>query len=485
MNASDILWNDEGFYGTRYEKTASALIAIARALERNRPLAGGEEEFLELYQRATAADPDHFTTVWRDPTAYFWTRLAYEFVGNCLAPAPLSAMAQSVAIARGATDATSALALHLGDFKRFVLALAVVARIDQRFRTPLMVALPFAIPASRIIIDGDGTLRIDALVDGYLEVAREERKLRLPLHPATIDGLTIREAPLATADGFSMMLQPEAFNLAGLEIGAPLRQLAPAYQIERVDLTSRALELLHRYCPGTFAHFRQVMRLIALKPSNLGDYSNVSHSDLPGAFVVTVAHDPYLMADFFVHEFYHNRFFFVEELGPFFALEQDNRVASSEYYSPFRDDLRPLHGVFHGVYVYLAVWRFWHAVYRSGDTSGMLHDAVRDQVATISIQTAIAVSQLKRFARFSSLGADLFAAMAEESAQIEAATRALQLPKDLPAMRFNEDGSFSIRSDGGQALTTRLAILKHAKQYDTHHQCADVEAIVSASFGAD
>lgn len=483
MKASDILWNDEGLYQTRYEKTASALIAIAQALERNRPLAGGEAEFLELYRRATAADPNHFTTVWRDPTAYFWTRLAYEFVGNCLAPASLSATAQSVAKARGATDARSALALHLDDFKRFALALAVVARTDQRFRAPLKVALPFAIPSSRIVIDGDGTLRIDALVNGHLEVTRNDQTLRLPLHPATIDGLTIREAPLATADGFSMMLQPEAFNLAGLEIGAPLRYLAPAYQIERVDLASRALELLHRYCPETFAHFRQVMRLIALKPNKLGDYSNVSHSDLPGAFVITVAPDPYLMADFFIHEFYHNRFFFVEELGAFFALEQDNRVASSEYYSPFRDDLRPLHGVFHGVYVYLAVWRFWYAVYRGGKTSGMLHYMVHDQVATISIQTAIAVAQLKRFARFSPLGAELFAAMAEESAHIEAMTRALKLPRDMPAMRCNDDGSFSIRSDAGQALTTRLAILKHAKRYDTHHQCTDVEAIIGASLG--
>lgn len=487
MKASDILWHDEGLYQARYEKTASALIAIARTLERNRPLAGAEAEFLELYQRVAAANPDHFTTVWRDPAAYYWVRLAYEFTGNCIAPAAISPLAESAARARGATDAKSALRIHLGDFKRFVLALGIVARTDQRFHTPLTVALPFAIPSSRIVIDGAGTLLIEALEDGHLEATHEGRKLRLPLRPASVESITIRESPLANADGFSVMLQPEAFNLAGLEIGKPLCSLPPSFQSERAGLTSQALELIHRYCPDSFEHFRQLIRLIALKPSGIGDYSNASHSDLPGAFVITVAHDPYLMADFFIHEFYHNRFFFVEELGAFFALEQDNQIERNEYYSPFRDDLRPLHGIFHGVYVYLAVWRFWYAVYRSGDTSGLLRDAARDQVAMISIQTAIAVAQLKRFAQFSRLGAELFEAMADESARIEVMTLELKLPKDLPSMRCNDDGSFSVRREAGSdtVLTTRRAILKHAEQYDKHRQCADIDAIIRASLGPD
>ena len=36
-----------------------------------------------------AADPETFTTIWEDPFAYFWARLAYELVGWCLNPEPL------------------------------------------------------------------------------------------------------------------------------------------------------------------------------------------------------------------------------------------------------------------------------------------------------------------------------------------------------------------------------------------------------------
>jgi HEXXH motif-containing protein len=484
VTAADILWHDEGLYHARYEKTASALIAIHQALERNRPLDGAEAEFLELYQRVAAADPEAFTTIWRDPTAYFWVRLGYEFVGNCLAPAPLSALAESVARTRGAIDAKSALKAHLDDFKRFVLALGIVAAANQTFVTPLEVALPFAIPSTRFVIAGEGKLQIHALIDGHLDVLRNGRTLHLPLAASSIDSLTIRESAVAVADSYSLRLQPEAFNLLGLQVGEPLRLMLPAFQSERVDLTTRALELVHRLCPATFNHFRELIRLVALKPSDIGDYSNISHSDLPGCFVVTVANDPYLMADFFIHEFHHNRFFFVEERGRFFSDDGDNLMMSNQYYSPFRDDLRPLHGIFHGLYVYLAVWRFWYAVYQSEETSGLRRDAVRDQVTTISIQLAIAVSQLRRFAKFSPLGAQLFEAMANESARSQEMTRGLKLPGDLPSIKYNDDGVFSIRREDGsdQPMTVRGAILRHAQRYDSHRQCDDLDAIIGASF---
>ncbi len=487
MTAADILWNDKGLYQARYEKTASALIAIYQALDRNRPLGGAEAEFLELYQRVAAADPAAFTTVWRDPTAYFWVRLAYEFVGNCLAPAPLSLMAESVARARGAVDPKSALKAHLDDFKRFVLALGIASGTDQVFLAPLKVDLPFAIPSTRLVISGEGELLIDALAHGHLEVTRGEQKLRLPLTASSSDFCSIRESPVAVAQDYCLILQPEAFNLQGLEVGEPLRLISPSFQSEQVSLTAQALELIHRHCPATFEHFCEVIRLIALKPSGIGDYSNISHSDLPGCFVVTVANDPYLMADFFIHEFHHNRFFFVEELGAFFALEHDNQMTRNEYYSPFRDDLRPLHGIFHGVYVYLAVWRFWFAVYRSGETSGLRRALVSDQVTFIATQLAIAVSQLRRFAQFTALGAELFEAMADESARIQETTRSLKFLGDLPSIRCGDDGVFSIRCEEGsdRPLTVRRAILRHAQQYDRHRQCDDLDSIVRAIFASD
>lgn len=489
MTAADILWNDIGLYQARYEKTASALIAISQALERNHPLGGGEAEFLELYRQMVAADPEAFTTVWRDPTSYYWVRLAYEFVGNCLSPAPLSTLAETAAREMGASDPGSALELHLSDFKRFVLALGLVSGSDQKFSTPLKVTLPFAIPSSRLVVDGAGYLLIHALRDGCLEVTYGENRRMLPLTPASTasaDSLNVRHSPVAEADGYSVLLQPEALFLPGLKESEALRMLASSFQAQYAGVTAQALELIHRHCPQTFEHFRGIVRLIALKPSGAGEYSNVSHSDLPGSFIVSVANDPYMMADFFVHEFHHNRFFFVEELGAFFADDRDNLMTRNEFYSPFRDDLRPLHGIFHGLYVYLAVWRFWFAVHRSGETSGLRRAAAIEQILAISIQLAMAVDQLRRNARFTPHGALLFEAMAEESSRIQQMTRGLDFPADVPSIRCDDDGVFSIRRDAGsdQPLSVRRALLRHAEKFDLHRQISDLDAIIRASFGS-
>jgi HEXXH motif-containing protein len=486
VSAVDLLWNDTGLYQKRYEKTATALVAIAQALERNQPLRGGEAEFLELYNRMASADPDAFTEVWRDPTVYFWIRLAYEFVGNCLTPGPTSALAKRVARAHGATDAKSALQSHLNQFKRYVLALGVITGTDQQFHMPLEVALPFALPSSRIVVAGEGSISIEALIDGHLEVLHLGKRLRLRMTPASVESLEIRESPVAVVDGYSLMLQPEALNLAGLQEGELLRTVPPSFQQKHVGLVTDALGLLSHHTPETFAHFREVVRLIALKPDEIGDYSNISHSDLPGSFVITVAADPYMMADFFTHEFYHNRFFFVEELGAFFANDDDNLVQPAQYYSPFREDLRPLHGIFHGLYVYLAVWRFWYAVVTSGQTSGLRAPAAAEQLAGTAIRAAIAAGQLRRFARFSLRGAELFEAMGAECARDQQMTRALNLPPDLPSIRCDADGTYSLRLEEGtgQPLSLRKVILNHAETYDTQRQCGDLESIIRASLGA-
>lgn len=67
MDAQVILWTDTDVYRRRYEKTATALIAVERTMRARRPLGGGEDEFLQLYEFIAAANPESFTQVWEDP----------------------------------------------------------------------------------------------------------------------------------------------------------------------------------------------------------------------------------------------------------------------------------------------------------------------------------------------------------------------------------------------------------------------------------
>lgn len=107
MDAHEILWTDTGPYQQRYEKTATALMAVERALHLRRPLRGGEDEFLALCGYLAAAPPETFTTIWEDPFSYFWARLAYELTGWCLNPEPLPEVLASYCASLGTDDPSS------------------------------------------------------------------------------------------------------------------------------------------------------------------------------------------------------------------------------------------------------------------------------------------------------------------------------------------------------------------------------------------
>src|SRR5271154_3252413 len=178
-DARQILWGSSGVYRSRYEKTATALIAVQRALEDRRPLDGAEEEFLDHYAIVAAAGPELFTTIWEDPFSYFWARRSYELVGLCLLPTDVPYELRRYCLAIGASSPREALRLHLQEFKRFVIALDLMTGATRRFQEPLELKLPASIPGTPYSILGAGPVRIVGVVAGALEVEDSGRILRL------------------------------------------------------------------------------------------------------------------------------------------------------------------------------------------------------------------------------------------------------------------------------------------------------------------
>jgi HEXXH motif-containing protein len=83
--------------------------------------------------------------------------------------------------------------------------------------------------------------------------------------------------------------------------------------------------------------------------------------DAFGAVAMSVPADAVALAVGLLHEFQHGKLNAVQYL---FDLHQP---AGDRVYSPWRDDPRPLGGLLHGAYAYLAVAGFWRVERRSGD----------------------------------------------------------------------------------------------------------------------
>jgi HEXXH motif-containing protein len=224
-------------------------------------------------------------------------------------------------------------------------------------------------------------------------------------------------------------------------------------------------------------HLREMLRVIAFKPPTLGEYSNISLSDLPGASIVSALNDPYWMADALIHEMLHNRLFFILDRDEILdGVPEGDEVGA--FYSPWRDDLRPLSGLLHAVYVYIGVCKFWFAAWKSGETAGARRDYAQDQAVRAALNLKIGTTQLRRHANFTTGGIGLFAEIEREADALLAEMRELSLSPHAPAVVARADGQIVPFDKTGRAMSILDSLIEHEEKHDTARQCSDLKALL-------
>jgi hypothetical protein len=440
----DFLWNDDEIIANRYEKSACALIAIKQTLEKNLPFGGWEKIFFDQYKYCREVDQEIFSRVWTDPSAYYWVRLAYQLLANHQTGAPLDGLATRYCDYFSFNSSSDALLYHLQQFSRFILALHYHAGTDIELDAPLSVILPFAIPASRLSIGIDGKASILGINKGMVSIEINGEVIKAQLQPGTYIGIKVNECPAAKHAGFELPLNPHAFNnLPGLTFTEPVLAASLDYQLKYISLVEQTLEKMHQYSPRCFNQFKDMIHYIALKKMSTGDYTNLSHSELPGTFVASMVKNPYMLAETFIHELHHNRLFFVEEKGPFFETDKIHPLNVLEYYSPWRNDLRSLHGIFHAVYVYIPVTEYWLSILGSDDTDEELADFAWQRLIIMILQLEIGLLQLQRFAELTDYGQAVFENMHQSVSEMKRKIEELRKTRPvLPVIAkfFSEEG---------------------------------------------
>ena len=454
MTTAGALWDATEVFERRHEKSARVLLALERTLSRERPLGGDESEFCELAASLRDLDPELFTQVWTDPSAYRWARLGFHLLAAVLRGEEPAPETRGVCESFGTARADEALRRHLGEFKRFVLALDHLGGNARKLATPLQVELPFALPGTPFFVEGEGRAELWSAAE-----------------------LPLRECPVVQVAGCRIRLQPEAFQLPGLRFGPTLLESGAAYQRRSQPWLEAAIGQVARHLPACLRQLRHVVQVVALKPLEAGDFTNTSCSDLPGAFVVGVIEHPQELADSLIHEFHHDRLFTLEEQGPFFESAEAG-VRSEAYYSPWRPDLRSLQGILHAVYVHQPVWRFWRNVLEEAPGDEPLAGYARDRLLRTALQLAIGVDQLARHARWTGFGGRLFGELRRGAGGILAEVASVLGGRDVPAWVCSPEGSIRGETAPGEArqLGVRESVAQHVWRYAPEDQAADAVA---------
>lgn len=473
-----LLWHDTSIFQERFEKSASAFIALRRTLERHQHRFPAAAEFLADCEQLVA-DAAAFDAVWRDPYAYFWVRGGFDLLGSLLRGEPLPAPARRYATElAGRDDPEAAFVLHLQQCKRLVLGACALAGSDCRFETPLQVDLPLALPGLGRSLLGSGRVEILGIRSGALRIesGREVEEIALDGSAQAGAGVRVEPCPRIDVLGRELWLQPHLYHLPGLGLFQPSTQSDFAFSRRNRGLVVDALALVERHDAHSHALLSSLIRVLGIQERNPEGYrDNVSHSDLPGAILACAAPHPYYLADVLIHESHHNRLFFVEEIAPFLEGAQEDLEAESRYCSPWREDLRPLHGLLHGAYVFVPTTRFWLRVLQGGEVAADTRALALDRAVRGLRQTRIGLHQLRRYAQFSPFGRGVFARLERDVAALEAEFRAADMPSDAPFVTFHPDGRVETakRADGSP-LGGRDALIAHLERSGAPDQARDI-----------
>jgi HEXXH motif-containing protein len=407
----ELLWVDPLPFDALYEHRVRALVAIRETLAEQRPLEGGEDGFLALYDFAREADAEAFATVWSAPAAEAWTRRTF------------GALAASIA-APDDVRAAGTLRSQLAAFPLFALALAHVADLELTLPDPIEVDLPVGLVGTSCVIEGRGRRAIEGRAS--MELAAR---------------------PVVRIDGLEVWCVPEALAVPGAawpDVDLSVSAGSAFHQAHAVTL-QEALRLVGRYQPETFAQLRDQVRVVALQPEDARKYPNASSSEHPGSMLLGAYADPVELADHVVHEYYHGRLFALEAMGDMLEDAGDER-----YYSPWRDEPRSMRGLLHGTYVFTPVLAYWQGVERDAALPSETRESAADHTVRIALQLRIAAEQVARRARLTAFGRSVFA---ELRARID----------DLVA---------SVDPEASRAA--RAAVDEHVRRYDVDRQVADM-----------
>jgi HEXXH motif-containing protein len=122
------------------------------------------------------------------------------------------------------------------------------------------------------------------------------------------------------------------------------------------SMMAAALELIAAVHPTLAAQIENIIGwYVPVRTNDIKTHRSFTVERMPGVMFLSEAIDPAILAEAIVHEFYHTVLHVVTETEDVFGTVDPQQ----KFYSPWRDDPRPLPGLFHAIYVFSGVVEFY------------------------------------------------------------------------------------------------------------------------------
>jgi HEXXH motif-containing protein len=372
------------------------LAFVARRLRRDTPEFYVQSGLSEAYDLLVRSPSDDVDVVASYPSFGRWCSVAARFVANDY----------HVNLPDGQVDSHLGL---LGSFAIVAAARSGDAELEVRFGADGRLCLP----TLRLVVEGDldlaGTRAKCSLSrDGTLEVFTGGRTYSWTSADgaSSQDGCRLRVLPLVAGHLELNDVDPLLRVGFGDEDFEWITQVTAQHWRHTLESASKELR---QVLPAGAAEVERCVRvLVPLVTRERGVHRSAAAADMSGMIQMSRSTQPCQIAEAMLHEYYHTKLNALLDLDPLLVDES----GADAYYSPWRDDPRPLHGVLHGIFSFAIVTRFWQqacVVQPNGvDLDRARHEAVRrhrqvraavDELRTHGTPTEVGAAVLDEIAR--------------------------------------------------------------------------------------
>lgn len=376
-------------YKAQYQKSLLNLHQLHRKLCDDSPDLARRTNFAGAFEELSNTPADAQQIVLSYPSLGFWLDVAWEL------------------IRRQAHTQPDALPMetHLIDFGRFVLAAKLCAGCGE-YGCLVTSGQRVVLPGTSSYLESRDTVpdrRVFVRVSGGVISAQGVNSVNhdvLKLTRYTVPTLKI---------GIE-------FNAVDVDLRLPghstfeYENLSPVDSVKWVSTLNDGWEWVAEQELALAEEMMLILRaIVPVKRAGEHIHASGSFKEAPGLIALSWDRDVPVLAEALVHEYHHQKLNALLNLDRLIVGPTFEPV----YRSPWREDLRPLLGILHGVYTFQAVLRFWLNLLGTRDT-GSYETSIRERTHTLHSQLRMALATLREHAVWSPLGEALFDAMIDE-----------------------------------------------------------------------
>ncbi len=448
------------------ERNLVELLGLSSAIETALPEISHQSGLSDYISKLKLLKTSHVMQVWTTPEAYHWTAMTRKLLDNVLHQKPLVGMAKKYVEFLGLTP-KDCLLLHLNDFGRFVMGTYLLAKLPLKLDTPVKLRIPNTLPGTGLEINiHESILFIHEKNFSYAGYNGRADPPELPNSffigevddVSTFEKLGLQVTKMPASDLIVINSFEPCLNLPYIENYPRIHERSRCDRY--ASLVTRALNRIDKYDSGLGAEIRFLTSSITLMDVADTDAEMCSGtaSDIFGAvFLSDTNHELYL-AEMLVHEFSHNKLRLLQDVD---MLIKPESLGNPSFYSPWRDDPRPLDGLQHGLFVFGNIACFWLNVWKDTDTAQEEQVLAARRLGTLIYQLKFGLEEFEAHARLTEMGELFLMTRKKLIALLEEETHELPFSSMLPLF------AGVIRDVSLKDMPINLALSRHRENWET------------------